>query len=125
MTGVNWLKQILVLLLLATWLPAANHCFLEAAGLVSDECDTTQNATTPSSDPCNTGCKLVEQTGFKVTQQKFHAPIPQVIAFIEIPEHLPDFSGHLPMKNWPSENLRLPQFVLATALPIRAPSFVS
>jgi hypothetical protein len=125
MSGVNWLKQTLVLLLLATWLPAANHCFLETAGLVSDECDTTQNTATPSSDPCDTGCKLAEQTGFKVTQQKFHAQIPLVITFVEIPEHLPKVSVRPLIHNWPTENFRLPQFVLATALPIRAPSFVS
>jgi hypothetical protein len=125
MTGVNWLKQTLVLLLLAAWLPAANHCFLETAGIFSDECDTTQKAATPSSDPCDNGCKLVEQTVFKVTQQKFHAPMPPVIAVVEIPQHPTEFFVRSPINNWPPENFCLPQFVLATALPIRAPSFVS
>lgn len=114
--------------LLATWLLASNHCYLEAVGAVGpDQCDKTEKSSSPQSDPCENGCKVVEKAGHK-TQD-----IAQVPAFVAI--LLLDFQPELETATapgeskaitaWPPETLSLPQFLTRTSLPVRAPSFIS
>ena len=127
---MNVIKQVVVLLALALWLPAMNHCSLETVGLIPiDECCASEE---PSSDSpisghsCEEGCKLIEEAGYKLQDNNIHSVIPVLTLLFEIPlpEETAIFDAPL-IDTSPSKTLYLPQFVIQTALPIRAPSVAS
>ncbi len=113
--------------LLAVWQLSANHCYLETAGVFpEDDCHIAQEQNSGSGDPCDAGCKLVEKAGYKNQGQQKIQPLllffVSTIQFFNLP---PVVSGCPQIRFWPPDTLSLPQFVMTTALPVRAPSFVS
>ncbi len=112
------------MLILAVWLPGTAHCGLESLGVLPswDCCEALPLAT----GPCEDGCKIVENSPLK-TECLAVAPIPP-----ELTVQLPELSSFppplLPERLRQFECLpivRLPQFTVQTALPIRGPSSLS
>ena len=69
-------SSFLVYLTLALWLPATQHCALEAAGLVSVTCNDCSSA-----DHCGgkDGCSTVESGGYKPAVDALKALAPDLI----------------------------------------------
>ena len=115
--------------LVATWLSANNHCYLEMAGfLPEDNCHETENASSNQGDPCDTGCKIAEQASYKIQDNDDQL----VILFVALPILLEaeptqelSSSPFAELVTWPPDKLNLTQFLVRTALPIRGPSLVS
>lgn len=108
-----------------------SHCYIEEAGILDsiffdDECCSHESAAPVTGDPCETGCKMVESTGFKY-QAEQTLVIPAFLLLIIAPvSALPPLSPpSVEITRWPPERLRLAQFDARTALPTRAPSFHS
>src|SRR5215204_2298469 len=74
------LARMLLLTLVAAWLPVTLHCRLEAAGLFEahDACCATEQAAAPSSDCKDDACPTVEDALYKESAQalKVTAPVP-------------------------------------------------
>lgn len=68
------LLPLLSLLLLATWLPATEHCALEAAGLLAETCPDGCAATPGGKD----GCDTVENGGYKLSGDTLKVPAPDL-----------------------------------------------
>ena len=125
------LKQILVLLVLAAWLPAMNHCSLGIAGFLpaDDCCAAEESAETkiPSSEhACEDGCEEVEGAGYKSEDGKIKSIIPLLAVIFKTTQPDKNFvPDPLPCLFAFSQTLFLPQFDVQTALPIRAPDFAS
>ena len=117
------------MLLIALWVPITSHCYLEQAGIIPfDECCASDAAAPTQTDPCDSGCKVVEKAGNYKTQneQKISAPAILVTYCVEtllLPKV--DLPPRGRIVSWPPDTLSLAQFVACTALPVRAPSFVS
>ena len=103
---------------------------MEIAGLIpqDDCCAKSQTASVPKGENCDSGCTLVEKAGYKA--QDNHKIAVPVLAFAVLflqsisSEHA-SVAPAESISSWPPDNLQLPQFVLRTALPVRAPSFAS
>ena len=119
----NW-RIVLTLLLLATWLPTTAHCGLEAFEVLPMEDCCKEQA--QGSHHCDRGCGVVEDGGVK-TECLIALPVPPDT--FEVFDDLaraaiillydPGDTAISPR----SEAQFLPQFVMQTALPARAPSF--
>ena len=125
-------KAILALLLALIYLPATGHCLLEQAGWLpsgGDCCEASDSTDRSQSVPCASyGCCPSEfAVYFKAAsgiQSLPTAEIPVcVIAFAL--DLLPKQSLAPPPESYPPELPKIWQFSLRTALPPRAPSFVS
>lgn len=109
------------------WLFSITHCHLEAAGwIASDDCEQTAEATPVSGDPCDTGCKVLEKAPFKADNLTVKvAFVALVLSEFEFSK--PDSLQYRVIGR--TETLvnvtPLPLFVARTALPARAPSFLS
>lgn len=117
-------KIILTLVLLAVWLPTTAHCGLESFGaLPVEECCTEES---PGAHQCESGCGIVEDGGFK-TECAHDLPVPpNTLAIIgDLARSATAISAPLDRPLPPFEAGYLPQFVIQTALPIRAPSIAS
>lgn len=129
---MKWLKTILVLALVALWVPATLHCQLEELpGLQFLACCDHGETAPHQDDDCRTdSCAMVEGGLYKTNNSKVTAA-PMVSRLVVNPvvtlsanplstglrSHLAsDKSPELPV-TW--------QFSRRTALPPRAPSFVS
>jgi hypothetical protein len=66
------LLPLLSLLLLAMWLPATEHCALEAAGLIKETCPEGCASTTEAKD----GCDSVENGAYKLSGDALKIPAP-------------------------------------------------
>jgi len=134
---VRLLRKITAFLLVVLWLPTAQHCMLEAAGLLSAQEEHADRAQCCESadGACETGvCNVLEGGDYRLSTERIAVPVPifavctwvfnvQPQAFlIEADveadtarasfERPPDFSP-----TW--------QFVQRTALSPRAPSLVA
>ena len=118
-------KSIFTLLLLALWLAATAHCRLEALGVIPiDQCCETSSDGKNHSD---SACKDVEDSSYK-TECALIAPVPSdsfviLIDLCVLP--CPAVSDGVDATETAFEAHHLPQFVIATAQPIRGPSLVS
>ena len=125
---MRWLKAVFIFVWLATWLSSSNHCYLEIAGILPpDECQTTETSSSARGDPCETGCKLVEEAGYKNQDNRVPAFViallPVIFAAELEREILPNpFAA---FTDWPAATLNLPQFLARTSHSARAPSLVS
>ena len=68
------LLPLLSLLLLATWLPATEHCALEAAGFLAETCPDGCAATPGEKDSCDT----VENGAYKLSGDTLKVPAPDL-----------------------------------------------
>ena len=129
---VKKFRSFTALLLLALWMPATSHCLLEDAGWIhhSDCCDPGDGADEHGHDGADGICQ-VEQGGF-------HLPKFQWVLAKTFPDflcHQLSLTGLLHPETIPPDILRRAppppaldaawQFSFRTALPPRAPSFVS
>jgi hypothetical protein len=134
---VRRLKTILTVLLAVLWLPVTSHCLLFESGTDSSFlscCTHTDDASTEAEhhqDECATDpCSIIEGAQYKSSLQRLTVPpfVAQIV--FQLPAPL-DASLLLPrIVLRPSDDAlsRLPvawQFSARTALPPRAPSFVS
>jgi len=122
-------RHLVVLLTLALWLPAANHCLLENLSFEDlDSCCATAESSLPfSSDhDCQT-CNAVEDTGYKVEQKDSIVParLPVELFFLAVTLDPPSPSFLEKSWSFPQTLAVTWQFSLRTALPVRSPSPIS
>lgn len=124
------LARMLVLLLVAAWLPVTLHCRLEAAGLHgADECCSTQPAGATAGDCKDDGCPAVEEALYKETSQSLKVATPALaegfagLASLSPPSALPAEPALSPERHAPPLELKAAwQFLTRAAPPARAPS---
>lgn len=119
------LSRFIALFLLALWLPATQHCDLEAAGLApaSVTCQEEHVADTHAAD----NCTLVENGTYKHASALLKVPAPALAVaclccLVELtprPIFVPLVSPE--QTDTPPELTRTWQFLARTALPARAP----
>ncbi len=68
------LLPLFSLLLLATWLPATEHCTLEAAGFLIETCPDSCSNTPGEKD----GCDTVENGAYKLSGDTLKVPAPDL-----------------------------------------------
>lgn len=85
MPGVNWLRRIIALVLLALWLPATSHCALETVlGVVNDHCESSCSHDFAGGDAdaaahlAADSCDVVESGAFKPVLESLAAPAPSL-----------------------------------------------
>jgi hypothetical protein len=122
---------MIVLLLALLYLPATSHCLLEQAGWfpsAGDYCEQTASAGNPQTSSCAYGfCRIASVDHLMPNPGGMTWPVAQV----------PIFELALALEVLPLQSLTVPpaapprdlpqgwQFAYRTALPPRAPSFVS
>jgi hypothetical protein len=114
------------------WLPAAAHCQIEAlTGQALFPCDGVQQAAgSPCSDCAGGACCPVEKSQYQAGQFRVSLPAPALfsVLIVAVPpaDQAPateSASGILTAA--PPQLLKTWHFLSRTALPVRAPSFVS
>lgn len=118
----------MIVLVIFAWLFSISHCDLEAAGIVpADDCGEVEVAREiPVSDPCDTGCKILEESAFKLDSTKAKFAIVAVLLKNSTLEAKKDPACLLTaLELRPVANRDIFLFVARTSLPARAPSFVS
>jgi hypothetical protein len=130
------IRATLAILLATLWLPVSSHCLVMevSSGLESLSCCThteAQEAAPHPEDDCATdACSVVEDAKYKHTLQQVTIPALDTHLLFELPPLLETaltFSASSPHR-LDDSLARLPvawQFSARTALPPRAPSFVS
>jgi hypothetical protein len=81
---LNALRHIIALLLLALWLPATQHCGLEAAGFIAEGASHFDSQAGDEESPCGHGksdcatdpCKIVESGTYKSALGSLKVPPP-------------------------------------------------
>ena len=125
---VNWLRTVITLVMLALWPLAVMHCKLETIpGLEFLRCASD----TPTGSDCQRdGCETVESAAYKTPDNQDIAPEPvfeiAMLSMLLEREDCP-YEKHFcwPETAAPPEFRKSWQFSFRTALPPRAPSFVS
>lgn len=72
------LLPLLSLLLLATWLPATEHCALEAAGVFAQTCPDGCSSTSDE----KVGCDTVENGDYKLSGETLRVPAPDLFVCV-------------------------------------------
>jgi hypothetical protein len=130
--NVRWLNKIVALGLLLLWMPATSLCLIERTGwLAHDDCCPSSSAKTPPCKPSNESpCCALASASYK---SHFHerltpkAPVFVLLAIVTAadPDEWLTLSAFVSETPSPLELPTTWQFSLRTALPPRAPSFVS
>ena len=130
MCVIRW-RATIALLLALLYLPATGHCLLETAGLLpsgGDCCEQTSSPDGSSTIPCVYGCCPSEYAvHFSPANDGvllLVAEVPVVVVVLPL-EVLPQRSLVVPPESSPPDLPTGWQFSFRTALPPRAPSFVS
>ena len=130
--GVRWLKTLVGLVLLAAWLPATSLCLIERAGwLAYDDCCPSSSPKSQDNDPSReTTCCALASAPYKADNDdgiKISAPTTAVLPSVDLttPHDAPGAPKSAPVSPSPPELPTSWQFTFRTALPPRAPSFVS
>src|SRR5690348_16721632 len=120
--------------MLAVWLPASQHCGLEAAGLIAKEVPHSASAgcCSDSSNPCtHDGCKVVESGVSKPAVNFLKAPAPSLAAclcFVCLQLVVPSVSAEPTLavteSDHPKDWVAVWQFVRRAAPLSRAPSIL-
>ena len=76
---VNFIRRISVLMLLAFWLAATQHCGLEASGIIPCTCQNEQNGCASKGD-LDDGCHVVEHSAYKLSGDAVKVPAPELAA---------------------------------------------
>jgi hypothetical protein len=127
------LKTILTLLLAIIWLPLTSHCLLleSASNLAVLACCDHESTPNDHTNGCDSdACSIVEDVQYRCSEDRIVVPAVDRLAAIEIPLPLePDLNpiqqlAQPHQDDW-LESRSHCQFSLRTALPPRAPSFVS
>src|SRR5262245_9029688 len=126
---VKWLKSVVVMAMLALWLPATNHCRLEQIpGLEFLRCV----ADSSSEGDCSSdgdGCLVVESGFYKVENTKVKIGQPPLIPAALLTQLVLERAAPgLHLTDPAVNSLELPkpwQFVFRAAAPPRAPSLAS
>jgi len=131
LTTVKWLKTVVAMVLLVIWMPATMCCALERAGVsFFDKCCADETSHDTPQPPCtDKSCCLLESGRYTAQITPPVAVVPlDVVALVpwalvdtpQRPQLAFDFSNLAP------PDLRVTwQFSCRTALPPRAPSFLS
>lgn len=122
------LLPLLSLLLLATWLPATEHCALEAAGFLAETCPDGCANTPGEKD----GCDTVENGFYKLSGDTLKVPAPDLFACVcQLCLHQIQLDATRELVPLPGAVFDRPQdwvstwnFVRRTAPPSRAPSLL-
>lgn len=124
---VNWLRLVFTTVLLALWLPAANHCKLEQfpALAFAPCCPEDAPESQPASDCETDGCALVEESFYKAEDAQTHFVPVLVTVRCPAPETQVVFVAQAPVISPPPELPVRWQFIQRSALQPRAPSLVS
>jgi hypothetical protein len=129
---VNRLHHLVALVLLALWVPATNHCGLEAAGLTgSFACEHEARDDSCKHDCMADMCETVEKTSFAKNGDSLRA-LPAPAALSELSRLLspppPKETGIEPPRTDPPDLRALQRtwsFARRAALPARAPTFAA
>jgi len=130
------IRAVLTLLLAILWLPVSAHCrLLEAtSGLESLSCCThpqAQEESPHNEDDCATdACSVVENAKYKSSFQRVTVPPLDTLLVFQLPPTLEIIlTSSAISRHQPEDSLALLpaawQFAARTALPPRAPSFIS
>jgi hypothetical protein len=130
--SVRLLKTLTAALLVLAWLPAASLCLIESAGLIEkgDCCSKDSDHPAPGKTGCDKPCGVIAAGNYLFQQDHFvlSAPVVETPDFctptaLEI--RSPAGAGRDAPATAPPELVGCWQFSFRTALPPRAPSFVS
>lgn len=130
----NRLRTIIALLLLALWLPATQHCGLEAAGVIaaSVDCHEPSDCTSPHAQShCATdNCDLVENTAYKTSLGTLKIAAPSVLTCLCCLHEITPETIVVPLisparTNTPPELAPTWRFVARAAAMPRAPTTVA
>lgn len=126
------LRPLLVLLMVAIWLPATLHCAIDQAELLESEpacCDEEQKEMSDN-ETCSEHCAVVELGLTKGSAENAAIAAPVIVALVDwlapmnvAPPAIPE--GVSRVANSPPELARTWQFLTRAALPPRAPSSLS
>ena len=120
---------MLFLVLAFAWAPITWHCNLEVLPVLDFLACCSDNAAAPhqDSDCDEDGCAVVESGNYKTQDEHIDvAPPPLVSWLVDLASAGPiDETSQSVLATSPPEELRIWQFVLRTALPVRAPSLAS
>ena len=126
---MTWLKRIVVLGVLALWLPATNHCKLEQIpGLAFLACCEQEDSPTHQDEDCETdGCATFENQLYKTETAQIVVVAPTlllntILSPLSAELSLPDTANYIPPDAAPALLPCVWQFSYRTALPPRAPS---
>lgn len=128
---VSALTKTMVVVLLALWGLATSHCDLEQVpGFEFLACCQHPDTAPHQDKDCDEdGCAVVESGLYKMEAQAASAPMPLLVLSVLLPLwEATAPSVHPPVESLSSAPPELPrvwQFSFRTALPPRAPSFVS
>lgn len=123
------LSHLLSLLLLALWLPATEHCALEAMGLLGTTCSDN---CTPGKRCADDHCGTVENGDYRHSVDTLTAPMPDLLACAcHLCSRLTDLEASrlaviLPIESFdrPRDWVSTWQFVRRAAPPSRAPTLL-
>lgn len=131
---VRSLRNIFFVLAAFAWLPMTSHCRIESVpGFTFLACVSETNChgdTKPQQQSEQSGCCSVEKSQYKSEQLRITLPTPEMLAIDAVQAF--DLINTLPaevcigiLNTGPPELPSTWQFSFRTALPARAPSFVS
>jgi hypothetical protein len=119
---------MLILFLVAAWLPVTLHCRLEAAGFHgADECCASEQAAETPGDCKDDACPTVEDTLYKESGQSLKIAAPAVASCLAclalVPEPATNQSELATASHAPPLEIEVAwQFLSRAAPPARAPS---
>ena len=81
---MSWFNKIIALALLTLWMPATQHCDLEAAGLIATHTDANENVDCGTSHtPCpSENCQVIEDGGYKPSGTLAKVSSPSLLACV-------------------------------------------
>ncbi len=127
--SVTRFARMLVLLLVAAWLPVTLHCRLEAAGIYeAEDCCASEQPAEPAGDCKDDACPTVEEALYKEASQGLKVATPtlveclfRLVTFSPAPS--PVEPALSPERHAPPLELKVGwQFVTRAAPPARAPA---
>ena len=121
---------MLFLVLALAWAPITWHCNLEVLSVLDFlACCAHDEESAPHQDnDCESdSCAVVESGNYKTQEEQVFVAPPQVAAWLaqQVSTERGDEISQRILAATPPEELQIWQFVLRTALPVRAPSIVS
>lgn len=125
-------RTLLTLAATSAWLFCILHCHMQAAGFIAKdlssahfESEHSKSDSDLPSDPCETGCKVLEKAPVKVDSEKIKAAV--FVALLWSAENLSVQSNGLPhtLPTPQPDTFDISLFVACTSLPARAPSLLS
>jgi len=128
--GVRRLRNIVFVLAALLWWPASVHCQLETVpGFEFLSCETDSSTSHGTSDDCD-NCCAVEKAQYRIDNAKLSIPTPQLlpvlfVSIIDTEPALPEETCCGLLTAAPPDLPKSWNFRSRTALPVRAPSFVS